>query len=314
VTDQVNSLSTQIASLNESISRVEIATNAKANDLRDQRQRLIENLSSLVSVKVSLNGTNPSMVDVELTDVNNSSFGTPQFLVAGIEGGGTGASVALSTDTAGGNAPLRVIATGTGTFTITSTLGGELGAEVEVSRNQIGTIGTSGTLLGNLNSFVSALMTQINTVHTAGFDLSNNAGLAIFTGTDITNMAFNTAITNPSMIAASDTSGQILNGGNANNLTQLRETSIAGLGNRSLLEYHRSEVVIKAGFNAQQAKTNSDAQSVIYKSAVQQQNSLSGISLDEEMTNLTTYQRAFEASARFLTTLDEMIDRIVNGI
>jgi flagellar hook-associated protein 1 FlgK len=313
-TDQVNSLSSQIAVLNENISRVEIATSAKANDLRDQRQKLIESLSSVVGIRTSLNPSNASMVDIELTDLNNGALPTPQFLVVGTEGGGVGASVALSTDTAGGNAPLRIIATGTGSYTITSTLGGQLGAEVEVSRNQIGTIGTSGTILGNLNAFASALITQVNTMHTAGFDLSNNAGLAIFTGANITNMAFNTAITGPGMIAASDTSGQILNGGNANDLAQLRELSIAGLGNRSLLEYHRSEVVIKAGFNAQQAKTNSDAQSIIYASAVQQQNSLSGISIDEEMVNLTSFQRAFEASARFMETLDEMINRIVNGI
>ena len=40
--------------------------------------------------------------------------------------------------------------------------------------------------------------------------------------------------------------------------------------------------------------------------------SISGVSLDEEMTNLTRYQRGFQASARALSAMDEMIDQLVN--
>ena len=44
------------------------------------------------------------------------------------------------------------------------------------------------------------------------------------------------------------------------------------------------------------------------------QNAVSGVSLDEEMTNLIKYQRGFEAASRFINIYDGMLDRIINGL
>jgi flagellar hook-associated protein 1 len=43
-----------------------------------------------------------------------------------------------------------------------------------------------------------------------------------------------------------------------------------------------------------------------------QRKSVSGVSLDEEMTNLVTFQRGYQASARMLTTIDQMLDTLIN--
>jgi flagellar hook-associated protein 1 FlgK len=43
-----------------------------------------------------------------------------------------------------------------------------------------------------------------------------------------------------------------------------------------------------------------------------QRDSIGGVSLDEEMTDLTRFQKAFQASARLITTVDEMLDTLVN--
>ena len=43
-----------------------------------------------------------------------------------------------------------------------------------------------------------------------------------------------------------------------------------------------------------------------------QRDSVSGVSIDEEMTDMVKYQKAFEASARLVTTVDEMLDTILN--
>ena len=44
----------------------------------------------------------------------------------------------------------------------------------------------------------------------------------------------------------------------------------------------------------------------------QQRNSISGVSLDEEMADLTKFQKAFAASARLVSTVDDMLNTIVN--
>jgi flagellar hook-associated protein 1 FlgK len=40
---------------------------------------------------------------------------------------------------------------------------------------------------------------------------------------------------------------------------------------------------------------------------------ITGVSMDEELTNLLKFQRSYEASARFITTVDSMIDKLING-
>jgi len=45
---------------------------------------------------------------------------------------------------------------------------------------------------------------------------------------------------------------------------------------------------------------------------LQQRDSVSGVSIDEEMTNLITFQKAYQASAKLVTTVDEMLDTIIN--
>ena len=53
-------------------------------------------------------------------------------------------------------------------------------------------------------------------------------------------------------------------------------------------------------------------QQVVEKMLLRQRDSISGVSLDEEMTDLTKFQKAFAASARLITTVDEMLDSVVN--
>ena len=45
---------------------------------------------------------------------------------------------------------------------------------------------------------------------------------------------------------------------------------------------------------------------------LQQRDSVSGVNIDEEMTNLMMYQRAYQASAKIVTTVDTMIDTVLN--
>ncbi|HLP75493.1 MAG TPA: flagellar basal body rod C-terminal domain-containing protein, partial [Candidatus Paceibacterota bacterium] len=50
----------------------------------------------------------------------------------------------------------------------------------------------------------------------------------------------------------------------------------------------------------------------VQNALLKQRDSVSGVSIDEEMTNLLTYQKAYQASAKLVTTIDEMIDTVLN--
>ena len=46
----------------------------------------------------------------------------------------------------------------------------------------------------------------------------------------------------------------------------------------------------------------------------QERNSVTGVSMDEEMADLMKYQRAYEASARVVRTIDDLLDTIIRGL
>ena len=73
-------------------------------------------------------------------------------------------------------------------------------------------------------------------------------------------------------------------------------------------------LLAKLGTDAQIAKTAAANQTALVDNLQKLQNAVSGVSLDEEMTNLIKYQRGFEAASRFINIYDGMLDRIINGL
>ena len=67
------------------------------------------------------------------------------------------------------------------------------------------------------------------------------------------------------------------------------------------------------GVDIQRASAQAGMQQTITQQTDQAQQSASGVNLDEEMTNMVAYQHAYEAAARFLTTVDQMLETLVNG-
>ncbi|OIQ55600.1 flagellar hook-associated protein FlgK [Neomoorella thermoacetica] len=70
----------------------------------------------------------------------------------------------------------------------------------------------------------------------------------------------------------------------------------------------------KLGVDAHEATRMTTNQGVLVDQLNNRKDSISGVSLDEEMASMLQYQRAFEASARMITTLDSMLDKIINGM
>lgn len=74
-------------------------------------------------------------------------------------------------------------------------------------------------------------------------------------------------------------------------------------------------MVSQIGTKAQEAERRVANQSeVILKNLELQRMSVSGVSLDEEMVNMITFQHAYQANAKMISTIDQLLDVVINGL
>jgi flagellar hook-associated protein 1 len=118
-------------------------------------------------------------------------------------------------------------------------------------------------------------------------------------------------ITDPKMIAASQAGLGAAVGDNANALI------LAGLQGKNIVngqtpvDYY-SNTVSQLGSDIQLATTQRDTQAVVVGQLQTQRNSVSGVSMDEEAANLVRFQRAYQAAARVVNTIDQMTQVAIN--
>jgi flagellar hook-associated protein 1 len=281
-----NQLLSDIASLNDQIQAAEFG-GGSANDLRDLRQQKIEGLAKLVNLDAT----------PEADGSVNLSIGG-QLLVSGKNVLDT-----LQTYDAGGGQMLVRTASNAAPLTLTS---GSIQGAVDARD------GTLADLQGGLDTLASLLINQVNTVHAAGFSLTGSTGAAFFTGTGAADIAVNTALVdNPALLQASGTAGATGDNQVALALAQLSDQPQAALNGQSFSEDYSAQVAT-FGQALADAQTSLSDHKVVGDMLESQRQSVSGVSIDEEMTSLLTFQKAFEASARLITTVDEMLDTVVN--
>lgn len=81
----------------------------------------------------------------------------------------------------------------------------------------------------------------------------------------------------------------------------------------SVQSYYES-LIGSMGVDSQEAIRMSENSAVLKDSVENRRQSVSAVSLDEEMTNMIKFQHAYNGSARMITVLDEMLERIINGL
>lgn len=142
-------------------------------------------------------------------------------------------------------------------------------------------------------------------------------GRLFFTGTDATEMKVDAIIDDLDHIAAATgppVMGLISPGdnGNALKLATLKHNTTA-MGTSSFDDYYRS-MVAELGVDSQAAQRMVDNQQLLLGQINSQKQQVSGVSLDEEMTNMIKFQHAYNAAARVVTSMDEMLDTIINRL
>ncbi|MDZ4831396.1 MAG: flagellar hook-associated protein FlgK [Phycisphaerae bacterium] len=134
---------------------------------------------------------------------------------------------------------------------------------------------------------------------------------ALFGGQDATDIALNQALLdNPRLLAAGR--GH-LPGSNASALAMvaLEDLQVEPLGGRSLRGFWQS-VVSDHAVRTAAAIDAADSATIVRESLSAQEQSVSGVSLDEESVDLLTYQRQFQAAAKFIATIDEVMQTLLN--
>jgi flagellar hook-associated protein 1 FlgK len=154
-----------------------------------------------------------------------------------------------------------------------------------------------------LDGVADALSTAVNSIQTSGFDLNGNPGAAMFSGSGAGGITV--ALTDPARIAASATAGGNLDGSNAQLAARLGTAP-------SSADSAYSSLVGALGAESQAAQSASSTQQALVDNVDAMHASVSGVNYDEEVSNMLTYQRAFQASSRALTTMDDMLDTLIN--
>jgi len=280
---QINQLTQQIAQLNGQVAQLQ-GQGQDAGAIQDQRDELTRQLSNLIDISVT---------QTEHGETLTTANGVPLVIA--------GQSFALQSGT-GANGVQDVFAQGQD---ITSEVqGGSLGGTLEV-RDQL-----IAGYLSQLDTLATQFTAAFNTAHQQGYDLSGNQGGNFFTPLTAGAGAasnFSVAINDPSLIAASSDGSQGSNGNVAGLAAIQNQTLPSG---QSPMDMY-SNLVLQVGNDSANAQAEVSASGSSLQQLTDQRAATSGVSIDEETTNMIQYQRAYEAAARVITTVDQMTQTLL---
>lgn len=287
ILDRVNELGNQIAKMNDQI-RQSVSMGESPNDLMDQRGLALNELSQLINIST-----------VSQSDGTISVYVSNAALVSQAQHHG----LPTNYDAASGsllnppnpNIPIR-----------SGELLGHLQALTRIEQAK-----------GELDAFANQLRTAVNALHTTGTNSQGNTNVRFFNDatpqTGAANFDLDPAILTSHNAIASGTSGNAGDGGLALAISNLRATQITGLGNRTFNGYYRDAVgqlSSDAGYYANFSQTSENVVAQIDE----QIQSISGVSLDDEMADLMRFQRSYQAAAKVLSIMDQTTEDLINMV
>ena len=296
---QVNAVVSQIATLNGQISATEIHGES-ANDFRDQRQTLLQKLTNLTNATVR-------------EEANGEVTVTAGGLL--LVGGDRFASLQTDTVGAGGLHNVTYITPGGESLDATSLFKqGKIGSLLSLRDIQL------PSMIDRLDQIAQTLVDQVNTQHALGFDLTGTAGGDFFAPIAATVGAANNVkvdgaiVADPRRIAAA-AAGDTVPGDNRNAqaLVGLQSTTFAAVGNLTLQDSFLS-LVGDIGSQIQDAQNRATFQQALLTQTQARRESVSGVNVDEEMTKLIEFQRAFESSSMMVRTADQMYQTLIDMV
>lgn len=278
---EVNTLATELASTNKSISAANLSA-ADSATLLDERDRLAMRLSELTGASATVR--DDGGMDITLGDVP---------LVTGLSASTVQVTGGVAPD---GSADGNPISFAIGGQPVTGPVDGELGAI-----RQIVDV-TLPAYAAGLDAVAKSFADDLNNQHKLGYDKSGTIGGDLFSydPADVAG-SIRVVITDPTKVAASAVPGGGTDTGNADDLADA-----------VTVEDDYQRLVNGFGTTVASVKRLAVNQQALTSQVDSSREQLSGVSLDEETVNMVTAQRAYEAAARVMTVVDSMLDTLIN--
>lgn len=277
----LETLGAALAKVNKGLGSATPNSSAQAQ-LLDQRDQILDQLSALSDIGVTLDSTGRASVSL---------------------GGATGPNFVTTSGTVGfvtyvrapsGNVSFAVHLNGTASSL--SPNGGALAGIAEGSQR----IGAART---ELNRIATDFVDGVNAVQAAGRDLDGNPGAPLFTvGATATDISL--ALASGRGIAAAGVGGGPRDNSNLAALEALRTSGAFEADTAGLIANNAAAL--------DQRKTVSDAQSAIREGAITARDQLTGVNLDSEAVDLLRFQQAYQASSRVIQVARETFQSILD--
>jgi len=171
---------------------------------------------------------------------------------------------------------------------------------------------TLPSYLNDLNRLAETLADRVNAVLASGVDLNSQPGAALFSYDGAAGAAFGLRVTSitPDQLAAALPGAP---GGNANVLNLMELANSAEIDGATFMQFYGA-LARNMGRALETAREGTRTNELLLLQARALRDEISGVSLDEEAIHLIQFQRAYQASARLVTVLDELTEIAINLI
>ncbi len=285
---EINQYLDQIGTLNLEIAQTE-ALGRRANDMRDSRDLILDKLSRLI----------------DMSAVEDHTNGTTIVTIAGQAFVVIGNVHHLKVESANveGKEYIRIL--NPNDDSLIEPTAGELFGLFEIRDRVI------PGLVEQIDELAAAMITEINAVHSQGYGLQGNrvtppTNLDFFSGSNAQDMRLSFDVVNDSRNIAASKSGAPGDNINALEMAQLRSAEILNDGSFTF-EGYLASTVSTLGLKTLSVEENLLNQQRLVDHLDNYRESLYGVNLDEELVSLIRFQQAFGASARIISTVNELM-------
>jgi flagellar hook-associated protein 1 FlgK len=300
---EVNNAATEVAELNVRI-RTTLAGGGNVNEMLDRRNTLTTTLAALTGGTVRAQGDGTVDVVIAGDAIVAGGIVHPLQIVGAASMNGAGGSVQVEwVHRAGQQVALD---------------GGELAGALSVlaAANASGTGGAIAEAAASYNTFATYLATTVNDIHSTGVIADGTSSHAFF-GIDAAlpaALGLSVIPTSGAQIASGATGAGANDGSVADQISQL---GVDGAVTKAGVPVASPNTVWSAFVTAIGVSTKTELQQASLSDlaatyAAGEQLANASVDLDEENVNLLAYQHAYQAAARVMTAMDDMLETLIN--